>query len=276
MQEAHEDRKGMIVFLPGCFHSAYDFWPKQTVCMDCVGLPVEMTIASRALQRGFSIMALSPPQGGCWDYKNDMSYLKEAIDDALGKNLRSHPTPLYLFGISSGGTFASVFTETAHNDATHLVTAQCIHLGHIKGFPKHNIPPTVFVPMVRDAGLYRRNKKSVTELTKRSVHSDILPVDAVEVTASFFHDHDERISSEMSTKLYNVLCEAGLVDKRSGEVVVDPRMEDWISAVTSAFPGVDLTRDKSPVYELLNMAYGLHEISDQHVDKILDFFAEQK
>lgn len=129
--------------------------------------------------------------------------------------------------------------------------------------------------MLRDVDIYRRNKKSFTELKKRAVPTELHPIDAISVTSSFFHEHDERLSIELSTKLFQILVTAGLIDRGTGEVVVDPRGEEWAKAVSFSFPGIPVTREASPVYELLNMAYGMHGISDQHVDRVLDFFDKQ-
>jgi hypothetical protein len=42
--------------------------------------------------------------------------------------------------------------------------------------------------------------------------------------------------------------------------------------VANLFPSMDFTPNRSPIKELMNMAFAYHEISDMHLPQMIDFF----
>lgn len=260
---------GIIVTLPGCSHSARDFWPKDSeTCSDCIGLPVELTFTRKAIESKFVIVALTS-QESCWNPAVDMAYVGEAINkmyDIL--NVKNHlKLPLYIYGISSGGNFAGALAERFHNDLSFKITAMGIHLSHLKMYSKNNPPPTVFLPMTRDSSTYSKNKRNVAELRLRKVATDILPCESMLIKPSYFNEHDERISLKDSELIVSTLLKHNFITE-SGVLLKDPRVTDWRTKLQEVLPNMNYMPDESPISELLNMAYGMHEISDQHIDGV--------
>ena len=50
---------GLLLLAHGCSHTAYDWWDKTENCPLCLGLPEERTIVKTALERGYTVIAIS-------------------------------------------------------------------------------------------------------------------------------------------------------------------------------------------------------------------------
>ena len=46
--------RALVFFVPGCAHSARDWWPHSVACPTCLGLPEEMGQTQQALGRGYA------------------------------------------------------------------------------------------------------------------------------------------------------------------------------------------------------------------------------
>lgn len=49
-----EAPKGAVVLFHGCVHSGYNYFPRSAACLDCRGLPEEMSHTLQALNRGYA------------------------------------------------------------------------------------------------------------------------------------------------------------------------------------------------------------------------------
>jgi hypothetical protein len=89
---------------------------------------------------------------------------------------------------------------------------------------------------------------------------------------SFFNDHGSALSQDDSVKAVQALKDAGYLDEK-GMLKDDPRMSDWRTVLAKALPHIvpakdTLVADASPVSELLNLAWALHEITDEYIDEV--------
>ena len=102
--------KGLIVVLPGCNHRATDWWVHSDGCTSCIGLPIELFTVRKMLQRNFAV-AVVTSQAACFSPATDMYYLQESIKSMKtiiepSKAVGHHDLPVFLYGISGGGSFA--------------------------------------------------------------------------------------------------------------------------------------------------------------------------
>ena len=101
----------------GCARSARAFWPYHANnCPECMGFPEHVSHVKQALARGFNVVVMSPTDSkhGCWSsvwdnegYTNDQPRVAGTLMQFL-LNRRLTDKPIYLWGASSGGTFACV------------------------------------------------------------------------------------------------------------------------------------------------------------------------
>ena len=85
------------------------------------------------------------------------------------------------------------------------------------------------------------------------------------------------ISFIQSKAIVKDLQDNGYINKETSELMEDPRRSDW-RVVLSQFSHLpnhpmedSLVADKSPISELMNVAYGLHEITRDGVQEALKF-----
>ena len=95
---------GLLIVLPGCGHNAKDWWLPSD-CSSCIGLPVEVSMMKKFVKRNY-ITAVLSPKGQCFSPAEDMYYLTAAIDFMKKTLAISDKFPVYLYGISGGGSFA--------------------------------------------------------------------------------------------------------------------------------------------------------------------------
>jgi len=172
----------------------------------------------------------------CWNPTQDISYVGESIKE-IYKILSITNTlkmPLYIFGISSGGTFAGNIAERFHDDLTLKISGMAIHLSHLKIYSKNNPPPTIFIPMIKDSTIYSKTKRNIAELHIRKVDSDLLPCEQQLIKIDYFNKHDDRISMVDSELIYNTLLKYEYITE-SGVLLKDPRVTDWSNKIQSMY-----------------------------------------
>ena len=286
-----------ILFLAhGCSHSATDWWPAGGGCGTCIGLPVEREVVSRALQRGYAVIALSSSERTrkCWNGKSDVEFAALAIKhlvvvirDTHGRehqkpftNSASH-LPLYLLGASSGGAFVGVL-GTALRPFGLQVSGVCVQIMALQGHEggRADLPPTLFVHMA-DRDRYTAEaighfiSKHIGEGGKLRLKE--LRVKPKAITPGFFFDHSQALTLADSQALQRSLLEAKYLDAVTLQLVEDPRGSSWREVAIRALPHVvpatdSLVADESAISELLNLAFAQHEITDDFLSETFDFF----
>jgi hypothetical protein len=81
-----------------------------------------------------------------------------------------------------------------------------------------------------------------------------------------------------STFVFDSLKQAGYIDHNDGRLTLDPRHSDWRSIVQPHIPisQDSLTADASPISEVMNAAYGMHEMAREGVEEALKFCLEDQ
>ena len=185
--------------------------------------------------------------------------------------------PLIAFGASSGGHVVS-----------QLDTALVAAGGRLDGFIAQIAPaPTgegersclcrIFITMNRD----RRVDQSVTEAVKVLEQNTDFAIrhtrlEDLKIHDSFFTDRigPEYYPPDLSKRMANALKKFGFLDETAGKLIQDPRQSDWRQALHPLVQDTtkdSLQSDESPISEVLNVAYGKHEMTRDGVGEALDF-----
>ena len=299
---------GLLFLAHGCSHSATDFWPKGEHCSNCIGLPVEKTIVAEALGRGYAVVAMSSGDRNqkCWHPAKDISGAEEVIEDMRLRMKVPLSSPNYLFGVSSGGFFVGVLgvhlNKLAEKKPELRVHSSVIQVSLLLN--RFNsvanleyMPNLLFVPMERDKESVERVEESVEKLkgymelykgggkTKRSrpPRSKFQTIVAKpRVIKPDYFTIGAFLTPKESKDLVTALTKNGLVSANSGLLTKDPRRfsSEYAQVAKQALPEVygdggkdGLLPDHSPTTELLNMAYALHEITDEGLQEIFQLFA---
>ena len=266
--------KGLLFLFHGCQHSALDFWPSSEGCEKCVGLPEEHKIAKTAVESGYFTVAISShsqDHGGCWAARQDNARFLKVI-----KKLKSEESlkrqPVFLLGISSGGGFASQLPG---------VLDQLAGLCNIVGFQDISFlikntkyPPSQWIYMSRDEFMTGQVKEIAHGLTAAGHKHEVIEVKPKPLTETFLSSRIENFDKELSRKIFEKLAAAKYL-RPDGTIHGDPRLSDWrkfFEPFMSEIAPDTLVRDKSPIAEEMNVAYGFHEAVADHMDQTIKFF----
>lgn len=189
--------------------------------------------------------------------------------------------PLFLLGASSGGSFVGTYGAESKALGTPA-SAICVQISGVRQTNHGHLPPTLFVHMAQDSHTSRVVARTVEQLTKKTGSGSAAQQHAClpkPLVPSFFADHGAALAAHDSATLVAALKEAGFVDGTSGRLKYDPRSSDWRPVATKALPAVfpaldTLKADESPVSELLNLAWGEHEITDEYLDETMQWFLD--
>ena len=101
------------------------------------------------------------------------------------------------------------------------------------------------------------------------------------VTPDYFSNREnsnyvnDPLSSKESKLIVGAFYLKGIVDNK-GMLLSDPRESNWRDAVLHALPDIrevdSLVENESAISELMNVAWGNHEITDEFLDDVYDFF----
>jgi len=218
------------------------------------------------------------------------------------QNLNSNGLPLYAFGASSGGKFVTTLSNPLYSRfgirLNGFVSQISAHLPLLRNDHDHPSLCKVYVTMNKDEHTDRKAKARVGKCekdlaiinnnnsTKPLCKQIRLP--SIPITPSFFSDRILEISVAESEEMAKVLREAMLLDEVTGELREDPRKngEKWRDALRLASlsgtsllqftkRGDELIPDKSPISEVMNVAWGFHEMTRDGVKEALEFCVGQ-
>jgi hypothetical protein len=263
----------------GCNHKMTDWWPRhENVCNECIGLPEEMAIVQMALRQKLVVVAASSKRT-CWSSQNLASTASndDANDDgprvakiirALQQQFPNEP-PILAFGASSGGMFVSSTLPHALASSGSPNTRLCGFISQIMATPTPMSIPgaAVWITMNRDQRTDLHAKELVHELQqegKTAVHMRLPPRP---ITPDFFASRIPGISKEKSRRIVGAL---GDFLDNDGFLKDDPRRSTWRTVLQRfASPDDSLAADKSPLSEVLNVAWGTHELARDGVEEAL-------
>lgn len=187
--------KGVVLTLHGCHHGAHDFWPVSTVCPECYGLPVGITTSSTLVKKGFVFAAITTTAAtGCWSPISDSIQFDEIL--AL-INKQFYGKPLFLYGISAGGSFISSMLENWAADGLLgdkiKIAGVCLHVSAMQHIPKDRsqLPPVFFAPMIKDHPSTMKAKHAIKNLQQGRRHASAFYLEEMPLTPTFFADHGE-------------------------------------------------------------------------------------
>ncbi|KAJ8907555.1 hypothetical protein NDN08_007666 [Rhodosorus marinus] len=268
---------GILMLLPGCHHTALDFFPKGRLCDTCIGLPAETSIIRVAVGKGLFPVAVSPT-GVCWNTEkdsDDLQRISQTLNELIvGQSLSN--LPLFVFGASSGGVMASVLPSLFNVSGLVIQIASSASedlLSH-----EHSItgkyPPSVYMHMPRDLVTAARVEDDLEVLDRIQAPSKEIRLLPKQIDESFFSSQAEGITSEESKTMFAALKEVGVLDA-DGRLNSDPRTSSWRETLSKSVPRLahddGFRPDESPVAELLNIAYAQHELSADGIEQALEF-----
>jgi hypothetical protein len=276
---------GIFLVAHGCSHSHTDFF---STCDGCLGLPEERAIVQTALTLNLAVVAISSQNRHtkCWKSSEDgpraAKVLKEfsnRFSPSLSSSSSSsssakEPIPIYAFGASSGGGFVSQL-------GPYLEAEQLVLNGFLSQIMA-KVPPApieceVYITMDRDKRTDARANEIVSQATS-STKAKHIQLPPLQLSESFFADRIEEVSPMQSSLVFDSLKQAGYIDHNDGRLTLDPRHSDWRSLVQPHIPESQdsLTADASPISEVMNAAYGMHEMAREGVEEALTFCLEAR
>eukprot|EP00037_Helgoeca_nana_P032058 m.411962 g.411962 ORF g.411962 m.411962 type:complete len:342 (+) comp28766_c0_seq1:3482-4507(+) len=270
---------GVLIVLHGCSHGGYD-WATPTECKGCVGLPEELAIARHAVSVDLTVIAPTSDdrESMCWRPAVDGPRLTKVVEHYRRK-YESY-LPLYVFGVSSGGSMAFMLPGFVHSISAIVVQVMALQdrglTQLLKSVGPENFPATLLLHMERDT----RTSVAVTA-NRRILDNANVPVRALtlrpaKVTAAYLVG--KLAVSAVTANAIVARLTAGRYLKQSGELVEDPRRCDWRSVLV----GLDylkhdgLIADASPLSEVLNVAWAVHEIFSDTNAVLFDWLAKHR
>lgn len=245
---------GVMLILHGCYRSATDFWNHDAEdCETCEGLPEERKIVASAHSRGLIAIAVSAfnVDDRCWAWRDDAGRVDYVVRKILNDvSDTSVPLPLYIMGISSGGTFASrlvsVYAKWSAGkvDGFDFKTDTSMEswtpfgaLSRLEGFIVENValpfdfigkgkwPPVAFIRMTRDLDTSRQITECVQSLMEHGISTFVRDCDPKKMHPNFFSEQ-MGLETRASTAIYDAMRQHKLLD-RNGYLVSDPVHSNW-------------------------------------------------
>lgn len=271
--------RGLCVFVGGCKHDSEAWFYRSPKCPYCLGLPEEVAHTKQCLARGYAVLALS---------SKDREWSSRCFSSSGDPNLSDHPDtkwallkftaqqglrnkPIYMFGVSSGASFAVKFpgTMTIQGLISEVNQPWEYRWGVTDGNGKLLVkpfPPTAYVWMEKDAQTKRQIEKAVDLLRKNGVRADSIYSPPRPVTKAYLSSRSMLITPVQSALIQKALRRLYLLDA-NGFVRYDPRMRTmWANQLLRALPWLatnkaylNLVQDQSQIWEELNVAFSMHE-----------------
>lgn len=109
-------------------------------------------------------------------------------------------------------------------------------------------------------------------LRRRGGEASVFACPPLPVGVTFFSSKIEAVSVGASARIVSALSRH--LDGQTRMLLEDPRRSSWrdsLAALGAALGGDSLRADESPIAEVLNVAWGVHEATAEHVDDALAF-----
>ena len=277
---------GTVLFLHGCAHSATDFFPPASNCPQCIGLPEEVKMTRIALEKRYSVVAVSSTDRirKCWRTDTqtfdgpDYERVNKALREAGVRSLHSPRLPLFAVGISSGGLFATSLPMRFRVSGVNSIVSGAVSSVWNKESPlRKDYPPHVFTHMgLKDKHTAGRVRKAMDILETMGTPSMELIVPPQSVTTHFLQDSVSKWDMNNAQELVLALQRGGYLDAHF-RLLSDPRRSQWRNSVQhlGAKLGDHFRADESALSEELNRAWGSHEITADHFEEALEFLETQ-
>ena len=259
--------KAILFIAHGCYGRATFFWDKSENCAECVGLPEERTVVFHAITKGYAVIAISSTRE-CWGLKADKKEVLNILSSWIMKEgLQS--LPVVALGSSSGGFFVSSLAEEYKFSSLVIMVSE----GKFKGMQvKPDYPPTLFVHMAKDKRRASLIKDAVSLLESKGVEAAEVKCYQIPVTPQLFI-RIPGMDVKTSYRIYYALRGSSILDRNS-IMTKDGRSIDWMRhlKVRNAMPEAELRKWERHLQELLNVAYGYHEMTSSQANEIFEWF----
>jgi hypothetical protein len=258
---------GVLLLFHGCTHNAEDWFQ----------LPAEKLVVSEALKRGLVCVALpSADRVGsrCWDMDVDDERAEMLIRDFVRPSWPS--LPIYALGASSGGSFAAWLG----NNPSLALSGVALYI--TPGLPafldiKQPYPRTAMIIMKEDAlsASQERAQSFLDRLTRHHVAGKMWLCEPQSFNVGFLRNHMPSWPPQLRAALIRNMRRANLLDEH-GMLAKDPRAlwDSHMEILESTAEQVNRTTtdtDVESLRELLNVAWGEHEMTAEHASSVLDF-----
>jgi len=253
---------GLLLLFHGCTHRASHFFQ----------LPEERIIVSKALQLGLAVAAFSSGEhvpNYCWDNSLpaggnlDVKAVGKALQTLLGRESWTK-LPLFAFGASSGGSFATVFP------LQYPVLASTVQISSgnqeaLQTFlaPNH-VRSLYFSHMVRDKRTAAIIQSNVPRLVAKGFEVEVLEVQPRPLTPTYFSEFIKGVTPEESRRMFAALKNNSFVigkDDRyylSEDQRTTPRVLEFVAAIKEDY--------RQELEEELNVLWGTHELTSDGCD----------
>ncbi|KAL6614525.1 hypothetical protein ACP70R_036795 [Stipagrostis hirtigluma subsp. patula] len=258
--------RAVLFIAHGCRCHPENFWPPSSRCPGCVGLPEDVAITVRALERRFAVLAVASARE-CWSLGREVSATKRAIRSWAAKNGLGG-LPVVALGASSGGYFVSRLAAEMNLAAVVIMIAEGAFGS--AGAPAAVYPPAMFVHMPKDrrrAALVERNSKM---LMKSGVEVKELRSLELPLTPTLLSDRIPGLDRGLSEKIWTAFKDDGFIDEK-GYMRDDGRATPWKDALVRRGLGEEVSQWAEHIQEELNLAYGYHEMTSLHADEMFDW-----
>ena len=277
--------EGIFLIAHACTHSAYDFWPNQIECPQCIGLSEEVAVVNVALASGFMVVAVSSSdrKSGCWGGEKDVQLVSSVLNYLPATHKELVSLPIISYGCSSGGAFAWRYAQHGRISAV-IVQVMSLTIRSNMWAITHPIP-VVFNTMSKDkhtTNAMRANAKDLQNFYDEYFHhqnikkhaSDIIVVKdclSIPVTASYLTNRlfFVNLSYSEAEVIIAVLKIHGFVHNTTNYLVKDPTKisNDWRSALQNTVMSkvvlekrsIVLTPGRSPLAKALHRCWAFHE-----------------
>mmetsp|Transcript_391 Transcript_391/g.594 ORF Transcript_391/g.594 Transcript_391/m.594 type:complete len:231 (+) Transcript_391:3-695(+) len=177
--------------------------------------------------------------------------------------------PLLAFGASSGGGFVSSVLPQAITTAGGTLHG---YISQIAASSRSTPLSSVFITMNRDTRTDANAKEIIKSFQEKQLSAKHIRLDPVPLKPDFFSERILIIDSDLSTQMVQDLKDAMLIDDK-GMLQGDPRQSNWRSVLQKHADKIDdgLVADASPLSEVMNVAWGMHEMARDGVKDALSF-----
>jgi hypothetical protein len=261
--------KAILFLAHGCSHSMTDWFPQSSACPDCIGLPEEMAIVKLSLEKlqvmVVAMSSLDRKGSKCWSWNDGPVVAKMLL--ALSAYFG---VPVLAFGASSGGGFvSSILPKAMEQQAGGALKG---YISQIFADSRASQMPSVFVTMNHDEVTDRNAQELVVTFQKKGIPARHVRLASFPLKEYFFSERIDKVDQDLSKQMFQDLRHAKMVDN-DDMLVEDPRRSDWRSVLGSsaAKVGDSMVPDASPLSEVMNVAWGMHEMTRDGVKDAVEF-----
>jgi zinc transporter 2 len=279
-QRPNSVTRGIVFLAHGCNHHSTDFWPSTVSCDKCIGLPEEQQIVSSLLNNNMLVFAMSSYHN-CWDIALDLPRLHYVLQIIFESHkMSASDSPLFCLGASSGGKFCG---ELPLFNFPYRFNGVIVQISSISVSPsmfndenEKRYPPSLWMHMTKDTHLTSHLKSVIALLKHYNNIVKIISIPSFPITPTYFSTKIPHISIDASNQLYLALLNNNYLDSNN-YLIQDPRTSNWRNVVRSVSNEKllgyhdSLVADRSPISEVLNVAWGYHEITSDFIKETIDF-----